>query len=155
MHVLEDLSYTLEDMLEPLSKKQDISPTELDNIYKAVKTMNYIETIKAMNEYGNSNDGSYNSYAGGSYGRYSRYSYPTSFDGRYGMDGDGDGRYSERGNSRARNSRESYRRYSRDGYSGDAKEEMIAKLERKMDMANSETERQTIRDMIREIENER
>ena len=144
MHVLEDLSYTLEDMLEPLSKKQDISPTELDNIYKAVKTMNYIETIKAMNEYGNSNNGPYGSYAdGSSYGRYSRYSYPTSYDGRMGMDRDGDGRYSERG------------RDSRGRYSRDSKEEMISRLERKMEMANSETERQTIRDMIREIENER
>lgn len=141
MHVLEDLSYTLEDMLEPLSKKQDISPTELDNIYKAVKTMNYIETIKAMNEYGKSNN---DSYAGGSsYGRYSRYSYPTSYDGRMGMDGDGDGRYSERG------------RNSRGRYSRDSKEEMISRLERKMEMATSETERQTIRDMIRDIENER
>ncbi len=74
MHVLENLSYVLEDMLEPIAKKQDISPTELDNVYKAVKTMNYIETIKAMKEYGNSNDGS--SYArGGSNRGNSRASY--------------------------------------------------------------------------------
>ena len=36
MHILEDLNYELEDMIEPVVKKGDISPTELDNIYKAV-----------------------------------------------------------------------------------------------------------------------
>lgn len=146
MHILEDLNYVLEDMIEPIAKKQDISPTELDNVYKAVKTMNYIESIKAMKEYGNSNDGSY-SYGGGSYARNNRNRnsndyYRTSYDGRMGMDGDGDGRYSERRYSRAR--------YSR----ADEREMMLSKLERMMDDANSEAERQTIKDCIRKIESE-
>lgn len=134
MHILEDLNYELEDMIEPVVKKGDISPTELDNIYKAVKTMNYIKTME---------DGSY---AGGGSNRYSRGSY----DGRMGMDRDSDGRYSER------ERRYSYRRgQSRDGYSrDDEKEEIISKLERMMDEAGSEAERQTIRDCMRRIEND-
>ena len=134
MHILEDLCYELEDMLEPIVKKGDISPTELDNVKDAVKSIYYIKTIEAMEDYGNSYDGSY---ADGRTTRYSRMSY----DGR--MDRDNDGRYSER--------RYSYRRgYSRDG----EKEEMISKLERMMDEANSEAERQTIRDCLRRIEND-
>ena len=42
MKILEDLSYELEDMIKPIVKKGDITPTELDNVYKAAKTMYYI-----------------------------------------------------------------------------------------------------------------
>ena len=50
MHVLTELCYLLEDEVGQVVKKGEISPTELDNVYKAVKTMNYIEIIKAMKE---------------------------------------------------------------------------------------------------------
>ena len=66
--------------------------------------------------------------------------YRTSYDGRLGMDGDSDGRYSERRNSRGR--------YSR----AEEKEMMMDKLERKLENAASEPERQTIRDCMRIIE---
>lgn len=172
MHILEDLSYELEDMIEPVVKKGDISPTELDNVYKAVKTMNYIETIKAMKEYGNSNDGSSyamgnsyrgvyrggsydgmnrGSYEGGMSNRGSYNSYEGSYDGRRGMDGDGDGRYSER---RGRDARGRYT--SRDNYSReDNKEQMLSKLERMMAEATSESERQIVMDCIRKLENDK
>lgn len=117
MHILEELCYELEDMIEPIVKKGDISPTELDNVYKAVKTMNYIETIKAMKEYGNSNT---YSYAGNSYRGSYRYDGGRSYDGRMGMDGDGDGRYSER---RGRNSNGRYSRM-------DEREDMMERLGR-------------------------
>jgi len=138
MHVLEDLSYVLEDMLEPISKKDDISPTELDNVKDAVKSIYYIETIKAMKEYGNSND-----YSGRSYrGSYDNMMYR----GSYGMDGDG--RYSER---RGRDARGRYT--SRDDYSRhDERDQMLSRLERMMDEAGSETERQTIRECMRKLE---
>lgn len=96
-----ELCYILEDMIDPIIEKDDISPTELDNIYKAVKTMYYIKTMDAMKRNGNSYDGSY---------RYSRNSY----DGRYGMDGDGDGRYSERAERRYSFRGNSNRNYSRE-----------------------------------------
>ncbi len=138
MHVLEELCYELEDMLEPIVKKGDISPTELDNVKDAVKSMYYIETIKAMKDYGNSNDYSYR----GSY-RYDGMSNRGSYDGRYGMDGDGDGRYSER---RGRDARGRYtsRDYSRD--------DMLDKLERMMNEAGTEAERQTIRECMRKLD---
>ena len=171
MHVLSQLNDMLEEQVEGIIRKGDISPTELDNAMKAVKTMNYIETIKAMKEYGsegsnqgsnqgqsnrgsyrgsygnsnqgNSNRGSYNSYDG-SYG---------SYDGRRGRDGDSDGRYSEE--SSYRRGRDARGRYtSRDGYSReDEKEEMISKVEKMMDSAKSEMERQTIMECIRNIDN--
>ena len=50
-----DLKYLLEDEVDNVVKKGDLSPTELDNVYKAVKTMYYIETITAMRDY--SDDG--------------------------------------------------------------------------------------------------
>jgi len=126
MHVLEDLSYELEDMLEPIVKKGDISPTELDNVKDAVKAMYYIETIKAMKEYGNSND---YSYRGSSY----RYDGMRSYD---------DG-YSER---RGRDSRGRYtsRDYSRD--------DMLTKLEKMMNNASSESERRAIQDCISKLD---
>lgn len=125
MHVLEDLSYELEDMLEPIVKKGDISPTELDNVKDAVKAMYYIETIKAMKEYGNAND---YSYRGSSY----------RYDGRSYDDG-----YSER---RGRDSRGRYtsRDYSRD--------DMLTKLERMMNNASSESERRAIQDCISKLD---
>ena len=84
MRVLEELCYLLEDEVGQIVKKGELSPTELDNVYKAVKTMNYIETIKAMKDYNDDgysrgrmtygNNRSY-SYGDSSYGRnYSRHS---------------------------------------------------------------------------------
>lgn len=84
MHVLTDLGYLLEDEVGQVVKKGEISPTELDNVYKAVKTLNYIETIRAMKGY--NEDGDYSrgrmmntgrDYAYGEmrdYGRYARHS---------------------------------------------------------------------------------
>ncbi len=159
MHVLSQLNDMLEEQVEGIIKKGDISPTELDNAMKAVKTMNYIETIKAMKEYGSegSNQGQSNrgsSYRG-SYGNSNRgsyNSYDSSYDGRRGRDGDGDGRYSE--DNSYRRGRDAMGRYtSRDGYSRDEKEEMISKLEKMMNSAKSEMERQTIMECIRNIDN--
>lgn len=165
MHALEDLSYVLEDMIEPIAKKQDISPTELDNVYKAVKTMNYIETIKAMKDYGKSNEGSYrgsyNSYEGTSNrGSYNSYEGGGSNRGSYegnSRDGGASNRYSEDGSYRR--GRDAMGRFtsrdgmSRDGYSRhEEKEQMISKLERMMQSATSENERQTIMECIRKIE---
>ena len=166
MHVLDELSDLLEEQVEKIVKKGDISPTELENVYKAVKTMNNIETIYAMKDYGQSNDGSYNSYGNSNRGSYrgsydggasNRGSY-NSYDGRRGRDGDSDGRYSEESSYRrgGRYSREGYARdgMSRDGYSrADEKKQMISKLERMMDSANSEVERQTIMDCINKLDN--
>lgn len=69
MRILNDICNNLEYQLEDVVKKNDWTPNELDIIYKSVKTMYYIKTIKAMEEYsyddsysrsmGNSNRGYY------------------------------------------------------------------------------------------------
>ena len=84
---LYDLCETLKKEIRPLTNKPDISPTELERLYKAVDIIKDIKTIEAMEDAGYSNmspyyeDGidhirggrySYNSYARGrdSMGRY-------------------------------------------------------------------------------------
>ena len=80
-HVLKDICNNLEYQLEDIVKKDDWTPNELDLVYKSVKTMYYIKTIDAMEDYAddgysrNSRRSSYDmDYSGrrGGRGRYSR-----------------------------------------------------------------------------------
>ena len=87
MHILKDICGNLEYQLEDVVKKGDITPSELDSVYKSVKTIYYIKTIEAMENYA---DDGY-SRTGSSYGNYSRgmdYGYSTRRDsmGRYSRD---------------------------------------------------------------------
>ena len=125
MNELYELCDNLKDEIKQINEKGDISPTELENAYKAVDIIKDIKTIEAMEEAGNSYDNSYDDYSrryyrdGGSYER----SYA-----RGGRDGDGDGRYSEEGSYRR--GRDRMGRYtSRDGYSGEDKEQMMRQIE--------------------------
>lgn len=121
MKSYDEIRYIIEDMIDPIIKKGDISPSELDNIYKGMKTIYYCLVSDAMLDGGYSNEYNNNSNANGNSNRNYRYSY----DGRQGMDGDSDGRYSER-----RNSRGSYNR----GYSRtDERERMIREYIDRMD----------------------
>ena len=125
MHKLKDLSYLLEDQVGDVVKKGDITPTELDSVYKAVKTMYYIETIRAMSEYNNSEDAygrlaSYANYGDRSYGRYNEMNYNRQ--GSYG--------------------------YSR----GDEKEHIISQLMRMRESATTEAERKALTESIRNLE---
>ena len=124
MHVLKELSYLLEDEVGQVVKKGELSPTELDNVYKAVKTMNYIETIKAMNNY----NSDYPEYSGRMYAN-NGMNYGRSYSYR-----DSDGRYSE----------SNYARHSKD--------EKIEELERMMENASTESERRAIMECIRSME---
>ena len=160
MRALTELKEMLEDDVKKITKKGDVSPEELSNVYKAVDIIKDIETIKAMREHGDYSQeggsyGSYNSYnQEGSYRR-PYYSYDgNSMDGgssmgnsmagnsmnsyaRRGRDGDGDGRYSERG---------SY------GYSRHTdKEQMIQKLEQMMKTAQTEEQKKAIMRCIDEL----
>lgn len=130
METKEKLTRELTDMV----KKRDITVSDLDVIYKSVKTIYYLSTIEAMNEYSqDSYRGSYDNY--NSYGRYSR-------DGRAGRDGDSDGRYSESYNRRM----ESY------GYSGhDTKEHMIREM-KKMMQDLEPRDKQMVQDCINHME---
>ena len=83
MHVLKDICNNLEYQLEDIVKKDDWTPNELDLVYKSVKTMYYIKTITAMEEY--AEDDGYSRT-----GRMDRRSYDMDYSGRRG----GRGRYS-------------------------------------------------------------
>lgn len=105
MDKLWDLYDLLCDMTEEIVKKGDITPSELDSVYKATKAMYYITCIDAME---NASD----EYEGSSMARGMSRTYP----------------YSSRRNSYANNS--SYRRSSRANnsmrnYSGHDKKEML------------------------------
>lgn len=149
MNELYDLCDNLKDEIKELTKKGDISPTELDRAYKAVDIIKDIKTIEAMQEAGNSNAGG--SYAGGSYNSYNSYErggnsreggqsnrmpYPYYYYDEPGMSNERggnsrDGRYSEDGGS-YRRGRDAMGRYtSRDGgYSGhEEKEQMMRQIE--------------------------
>lgn len=176
MRVLDDIKELLEDELKKIAKKGDISPAELENVYKAVKTINYATIIDAMEEEkengysqrgysrgmgayavnggypGSSYEGSYNSYEGASNRGGMGMSNDYSRDGRAGRDGDSDGRYSETG-SYARGRDAMGRFTSRDGYSRHTeKEKMIEKLEGMMSNVSNEKERQAIMQCIEKLE---
>ena len=121
MHSLYDLCDMLDDELREIVKQGNMSPTELDRVYKAVDIIKDIKTIEAMEDYSYDDYSRRNSYDG------DNMSYNMSR-ARRGRDGDGDGRYSEDGSYRR--GRDGRGRYSRDeGYSGDDKQQMLQKIE--------------------------
>ena len=124
MHSLYDLCDMLDDEVRQVVQQGDISPSELDRVYKAVDIIKDIKTIDAMENSYDSYRGSYDSYDNmGNSNRMYR-------DGRRGRDGDNDGRYSEDGysNRRGRDARGRYT--SRDSYDAQQdKMQMIQKLD--------------------------
>jgi len=122
MHVLKDICNNLEYQLEDIVKKDDWTPNELDLVYKSVKTMYYIKTITAMEEY--AEDEGYSRT-----GRMDGYSRRASYD----MD------YSGRRGGRGRYSRE-------DG------KDVMKELGDMMSRANSDIERQTIAKLMDRFE---
>lgn len=98
MKAIIDLKYLLEEELEKIVRKGDITPTELERLDKAVDIIKDIETICAMKEYGNQDEEGYSEY-------YPRYM-------REGRGGSYESSYRRGGNSRMGN-------YMRDPYSYD------------------------------------
>ena len=158
MRALNELKEMLEDDVRKITKKGDISPDELNNVYKAIDIIKDVETIKAMREHGYSQEGSYegsyNSY--GSYQNSNRRPY-------YAYDGGSMDGGNSMGNSMAGNSMNSYARRGRDG-DGDGryseargysrhtdKEQMIQKLEQMMQTAQTEEQRKAIMRCIDEM----
>lgn len=85
--LFEDLTEVLQDQMKKIAKKNDITPQELDNVYKAIDVLKDIETIKAMQEAGEEGEQSHDGY--------SQEGYST----RRGVKGTGRGRYSNDGYS--------------------------------------------------------
>lgn len=141
MRALKELKEMLEDDVRKITKKGDITPDELNSVYKAVDIIKDVETIIAMREHGDySQDGSYGSY--NSYNNMSNRASYNSYDGSYnsyarrGRDGDNDGRYNE--------SRDNYSRHT-------DREQMIQKLEQMMQTAQNEEQKKAIRRCIEEM----
>jgi hypothetical protein len=152
MRVLYDIQDMLEDELKKISKKDEISSTDLDNIYKMVDIVKDVTTVEAMHkaeqegysrDYARDYSRGYSEDYADAYGSYAR----------RGRDGDGDGRYSE--DSSYRRGRDSMGRYtsrdSYDGYSRHSKEEMVDHLKEMMRNARSDEERETYRKTIEQL----
>ena len=138
MKVLYDIQDMLEDELKKISKKEEITSTDLDNIYKMVDIVKDVTTVDAMHkaeqdgysrDYARDYSRGYSDDYANAYGSYNSYA-------RRGRDGDGDGRYSEDGSYRR--GRDAMGRYTsrdmgrsnRGGYSrADDKEQMLEKIE--------------------------
>ena len=148
MHeVLEKLKKQTEKELEKITAKDDMTPTELENAKKAVCLMKEIQEVEMGEAIGEASGYSQASYRGNSYrrgrdadsGRYISRSY--------------EGPYAEsRGGSYRQSGGNSYEQ----GYSGHSiNDRMIDNLERMMDEAGTEHERQSIMNAIHRISAER
>lgn len=156
MKVLYDIQDMLEDELKKISKKEEITSTDLDNIYKMVDIVKDVTTVDAMHkaeqdgysrDYARDYSRGYSDDYANAYGSYNSYA-------RRGRDGDGDGRYSEDGSYRR--GRDAMGRYtSRDSsyeYSRHSKEEMIEHLKEMMRNARSDEERESYRKTIEQLQ---
>lgn len=171
MKSLEKLKDMLCEELDKIGKKGELSAGMLETVHKLTDTIKNIDKIEMYEQY--EEEGG-NSYARGrgrnarrdSMGRYSREG-GSSYDGDYSEEG-----YSEEGGSYRRGGSSSYRggqggnmggggmaSYARGGGSrrggysyGDAKDYMIEKMEKMMDMAESEHERKAIQQCIQKLE---
>lgn len=145
MRVLFDIQDMLENELKSIARKEEITSSDLDNIYKMVDIVKDITTVDAMHkaemegysrDYARDYSRGYSEDYANAYGSYNSYA-------RRGRDGDGDGRYSERGSYRDGR--------SYDGYSGHNKEDMIGHLQDMMRNARSEEEKESYRRAIEQM----
>lgn len=127
MRVLDHIEDMLCDELEDIVKKKELTSNSLEIIDTSVDVIKDIHTIKAMEQEYPSEDG----YSQGYFGRMPIYMYDN------GMNGSSYGRSMNA-------PRDSRGRYMTRGYSGDTKDE----LERLMDMAKDDREREAIRSAI-------
>jgi len=140
MNILYKLCDKMEDELDQLYKKPELTPTDLDNIYKMVDIVKDIKTVEAMKsaeEQGWSRE----------YAReYSR-GYEDDYANTRAMYNSRDDGYSYR------RGRDSMGRYTSrdDGYSGHGNEEMIANLKAMMMNARTEEERENYRKTIENL----
>lgn len=112
--------------IDEVVDRGDVSPSEMDCLYKAFKTLYYMTTIEAMDEHTDYDD----------YRSHTPHHDPMM-----------DGRSMRRGDGR-RMSRKMYDR----GYSSHSViDRMIASLEQEMDMAETDYDRAQIQDEIRSL----
>ena len=142
MDALKNLKRVLEEQIEAIVvQKNDISPTELERLDKAVDILKDIETICAMQDYGYEQEEDYG-YSGRTMPRY--YMDDRSYSYRRGRDMN-TGRYVSRDMPRYYMDDRSYER----GYSGHMnKEDLRMDLRMAMDNAKSDQERMAIQKVL-------
>ncbi len=144
MRVYDQIKDMLCDELEEIAKKKELTTNSLEVLYKGVDILKDISTIKAMEkEYPEEGYSENYGYSQGYYGRMPYYMY----DDGMGMSHEGSSYARGRGSNARRDSMGRYSSdgrsydYSRDGYSGDTKEE----LQKLMNSAQNDREREAIR----------
>lgn len=133
MRVYDDVRDLVEQEMEKIVKKDELDPQCLEHLYKLIDIAKDVDTIYAMNEYGEAPDE--NGYSTRMYPHYSGNSYKR----------DSMGRYSRTGMSYRNGMNNSYRGdYSRDG-------DMYNRLETMMHEASTEREREAIRRAMEQL----
>ena len=151
MDALKDLKRNLEKEIEDINKKNDISPSELDRLDKAVDIIKDIETICAMKEYSYQEEDEDYQYSN-RYPMYMRDSGNPRGGNRYYMDRGYDPMMDNsyrRGREPRYMNRDYYDRSYNPGYSGHAnKEDLKMDLRMMMDNAKSDKERIAIQQLL-------
>lgn len=145
MKILYNVQDKMEDELKSICRKEEMTTSDLENIYKIVDIIKDVTTVEAMHR------AEENGYSGEGMSNYSRgwdvdYSYARGRDSR--------GRYTSRD---GRSYDDSYENSNRGrsyegGYSGHDKEEMIDYLMKMMRSARTEEERENYRKTIAQLE---
>jgi len=129
--MFQELCENLTAEIKPLARKQDLTVSDLDSIYKGVKTIYYIKTMSAMDDYSDESSRGYDR------------NYRMSRDGNY-----DNMRYSREGNAS-----EGYDRrmdsYRMSGHGED--ERMIEELEQMARQSNDSHMQNAIRECINRI----
>ena len=154
-HNLESLEKLLDEQIGKVTKKDDISPTELENMTKTLCLLEKIKDYKEDVVFEDEDEGGY-SQARGRYGRrmYDEYRGTSHRNSRYSRRSP---YYYEDGDPYNYREGRSYRRgdnmYAREyGYSGHSiKDRMIAKLESMYDEAKTDHERQIVDEWINRL----
>ena len=134
---LNNAIYALEDVIKGITRKENISPAELEHLSKTICT---IERIKNIQRNDDNLDYSENSYR---YGKSHTSSNHMNRENFY------RGHHDSSNNSSRFYDGNSSRYYDSSGYSGHSiQDRMIAKLEEMYDTAQSEHERQVVQDWI-------
>lgn len=137
MKALYELKDKLQDELDEIARKPEMSAGDLETVHKLTDTIKNIDKIEMLEEDGDySRAGDWEADMRGTYGRGSSYR---------GRKRDSMGRYSREG----RDGRGGRGGYSRDG----AKDEMMRHLDEMMESASNEKEREIIRRTMSQLEN--
>lgn len=157
MKILYTVEDRMEDELKEICKHPELSPSDVDMIYKMVDILKDTATYEAMKQSGYSLANSYEnpgmSYAGGRGGNSNRggMSYENSYGNSYGNSYD-DYSFARGRDSMGRFTSREGGNSNRGGYSGHDKTSMIDGLREEMHKASSEAERENYRRVIEQLE---